>query len=80
MKNIDKQIIEIIDKIRTFLINDGGDIEFVKFEDGIVYVKMLGNCTNCIYAGLDIENSVSAILTNEIPEVIEVKEYIENLD
>lgn len=80
MKNIENQIKEIIEKIRPFLINDGGDIEFVKFEDGIAYVKMLGNCSNCIYAGMDIQDTISAILTSEIPEVIEVKQFIEDLN
>ena len=80
MKKIENQIIEIIEKIRPFLINDGGDLEFVKFEDGIAYVKMLGNCSNCVYAGLDISETVEAILTSEIPEVIGVKEYIEGIN
>ena len=80
MSEIDKKIIEIIEKIRPFLINDGGDIEFVKFEDGVAYIKMLGNCSNCIYAGMDIEDTISTILTSEIPEVIEVKQYIEDLN
>ena len=79
MESIENQIKEIIEKIRPFLINDGGDIEFVKFEDGIAYVKMLGNCTDCIYAGMDIEDTVETILTSEIPEVIGVKQYIEDL-
>lgn len=77
---IDNKIKEIIEKIRPFLNNDGGDIEFVKFEDGIAYIKMLGNCSNCIYAGMDIEDTISTILTSEIPEVIEVKQYIEDLN
>ncbi|MBQ9024662.1 MAG: NifU family protein [Bacilli bacterium] len=79
MKKIEDQIIEIIEKIRPFLANDGGDLEFVKFEDGIVYVKMLGNCSNCVYAGLDINDTIEAILTSEIPEVIGVKQYIDDI-
>lgn len=79
-KDIDKKIIEVIDKIRPFLLNDGGDIEFVKFEDNIAYVKMLGNCSNCLYSGITIGETVETILTSEIPEVIEVKEYIEGLN
>lgn len=79
-KKIENQIKEIIEKIRPFLNNDGGDIEFVKFENGIAYIKMLGNCSDCIYAGLDIDDTISTILTSEIPEVIEVKQYIEDLD
>ena len=77
MKETEEKIIEIIEKIRPFLINDGGDLEFVKFKDGYVYVKMLGNCSNCIYAGMDIENTIETILTSEIPEVIGVKEFVE---
>lgn len=80
MGKIEKQIIEILEKIRPFLLNDGGDVEFVKFEDGIAYVRMLGNCTNCVYAGLDISDTIESILTSEIPEVIGVKQYIDGLD
>ena len=80
MKKVETQIKEIIEKIRPFLENDGGDIEFVKFEDGIAYVKMLGNCSDCIYAGMDISDTIETILTSEIPEVIGVKQYIEDLD
>ena len=79
MKNIENQIKEIIEKVRPFLLNDGGDIEFVKYEDGYAYVKMLGNCTDCIYAGMDINDTIETILTSEIPEVIGVKQYIDNL-
>ena len=80
MTEIDKKIIEIIEKIRPFLLNDGGDIEFVKFENGVAYIKMLGNCSNCVYAGLDISDTITTILTSEIPEVIEVKQYIDGIN
>ena len=39
MKKQEKKIIEIIDKLRPFLINDGGNVEFVKYEDGYVYIR-----------------------------------------
>lgn len=79
MKKVENQIIEIIEKIKPFLQNDGGDIEFVKFEDGIAYIRMLGNCSDCIYAGMDIDDTIETILTSEIPEVIGVKQYIDDL-
>jgi len=47
MKNNETKIKEIIDKLRPFLINDGGNIEFVKFENNIVYIRMMGACANC---------------------------------
>ncbi len=64
----------VIEKIRPFLMNDGGDVEFVKFDDGIVYVKLSGNCANCSIADFEIKDTVESILTSEIPEVIEVKQ------
>lgn len=67
------KIIEIIDKIRPFLISDGGNIEFVKFENGIVYVRMMGHCSDCPMLDTTLKDSVEYAIINEIPEVIEVK-------
>lgn len=80
MQKVEDKINEIIDKIKPFLASDGGDLELVKFEDGIAYIKMLGNCSNCEFAGMDIEQTIFTILTSEIPEVIDVKQYVENYE
>ena len=56
---VEDQIKEIIEKIRPFLINDGGDVEFVKFENGTAYVKMVGNCANCLYSDLTMSEIYS---------------------
>ena len=45
---IEEQIIAVLNVIRPYLNNDGGDIEFVRFEDGVVYVRMLGACAGCM--------------------------------
>jgi len=71
----------IIEKIRPFLINDGGDVEFVNYKDGIVYIKLTGACTNCVFADSEIKDTVESILTSEIPEVVEVKQVeLEKVD
>ena len=44
MENVILEIKKVLDKIRPYLNSEGGDLEFIKFEDGIVYVKMLGAC------------------------------------
>ena len=41
------KIIEVLDRIRPYLENDGGNLEYIKFEDGIVYVRLLGACAGC---------------------------------
>ena len=73
MKETEKKIIEIIDKIRPFLISDGGNIEYIEYEDGIVYVKMMGHCQDCPMIDLTLKDSIEMAITSEIPEVIEVR-------
>ena len=72
MNKIESKIIEVIDKLRPYLIQDGGDIEFIKYEDGKVYVKVHGACVNCAMLDDTLKNSVEVALTSEIPEVVEV--------
>ncbi len=71
--DIEKKIIKVLDILRPYLNRDGGDVEFIKFEDGIVYVSMLGACMGC--AGLDdtLNDGIQAVLVEEVPEVIGVK-------
>ena len=72
MENIEEKIKEVIEKIRPFLQNDGGDIEYVSFENGIVNIKMLGACIDCINLDSTISDGIEMILTDEISEVIGV--------
>ncbi len=72
MKETEKKIIEIIDAIRPYLINDGGNIEFVKFEDGIVYVKIMGACAGCEMMDITLKEGLEFTLKEEVPEVKEV--------
>ncbi len=72
MKEIENKIIDIIDNLRPFLINDGGNIEFVKYENGIVYIKMMGACSNCEMLDLTLKDGIETAIMEEIPEVKEV--------
>ena len=62
-----------LDKIRPFLQRDGGDIDFIGFRDGIVYVSMVGACQGCMYAQDDISAGVEIILMEEVPGVLAVQ-------
>lgn len=81
MKNDEtvKLIKKTIKKIRPYLIADGGDIDFIKYEDGLVYVKLLGACLACSSSGDTITNSVEALLLEEVPGVIGV-EVVEEVE
>ena len=72
MKKTEKKIQEIIDKLRPFLINDGGNIEFIKYENNIVYIKMMGACANCHMLDFTLRDGITTAIMNEIPEVKDV--------
>ena len=72
MKNEKEIIIDIIEHLRPFLINDGGDIEFIKYEDNVVYIKMTGACANCHMLDLTLKEGIEAAIKSEVPTVKEV--------
>ena len=63
------KIISVIDNLRPYLMSDGGNIEFVKFEDGIVYIKLQGACVNCSLIDMTLYDGIECVLKDEIPEV-----------
>ncbi len=67
-----EKIIEIIDKLRPFLVSDGGNIEFIKYENNIVYIKMLGACAGCELIDITLKEGVESALKEEIPNIKEV--------
>lgn len=71
------KIKDVLNKIRPFLNNDGGDVEYIKFENGIVYVRLLGSCQNCPVADNTISDMLEYTLTFEIPEVTGVVNVID---
>ena len=69
MEKIEEKIINIIEQIQPFLIADGGNVEFVKYEDNIVYVKIIGACQNCGMLEITLKDLIEATIIEEIPEV-----------
>ena len=73
MEETIKLIKETLDKVRPFINRDGGDIEYVDFIDGIVYVNMKGACADCIMIDSTLSDGIEIILEEEVPGVIGVK-------
>ena len=58
--------------MRPFLINDGGNIEFIEYKDNIVYIKMLGACANCSLIDTTLTDGIETAIKEEVPEVKKV--------
>ena len=67
--NTENKIKEMIEEIRPYLNMDGGDIEFVKYEENYVYVKLKGHCVLCMGQDFTLKNYILAMLQEEIPEI-----------
>ena len=67
-----ERIKEVIAKVRPYLQNDGGDVEFKRYENGVVYVKLIGACSNCPMAQMTLQDGIENALISEVPEVIKV--------
>lgn len=69
---IEEQIISVLNVIRPYLNNDGGDVEFLRFENGVVYVRMTGACVGCMSLDATLNDGIREILVENIPGVVEV--------
>jgi Fe-S cluster biogenesis protein NfuA len=68
------QIKELIDtRVRPAVAQDGGDIVFHSFEDGIVYLHMQGSCSGCPSSTATLKAGIENMLRHYIPEVVEVR-------
>lgn len=72
-------IIDAINKIRPFLISDGGDISFLDYKNDIVYVKLLGACQNCSLIDYTIKDSIELTIKELVPSVKEVINVTEEI-
>lgn len=66
---IEQKIIEVLKSVRGFLQNDGGDIKYIKFEEGIVYVEMQGACAGCSAIDMTLRDGIETLLIDQVPEV-----------
>ena len=62
----------VLEKIRPALQADGGDVELVDVEGGVVKVRLTGACGGCPMATVTLKNGIEALLKKEIPTVNEV--------
>ncbi len=71
------QIRELLDtRIRPAVARDGGDIDFVKFEDGVVWLHMKGACAGCPSSTATLKHGIENMLKHYVPEVKAVAQYV----
>lgn len=72
-EELEQKVENVIDQVRPYLQQDGGDINFVELtEDNIVNVELTGACGSCPYSTMTLKNGVEATLKKILPEIKEV--------
>jgi Fe-S cluster biogenesis protein NfuA len=71
---MEERIKAVLDTIRPALQADGGDVEFIDFNDGVVIVRMKGACGNCPMSMMTLKQGIEKRLKAEIPEVESVEQ------
>lgn len=67
-----EKVEEVLNKIRPALQADGGDVELVDIEDGVVKVRLKGACGSCPFSIITLQVGIEQVLKKEIPEVKKV--------
>lgn len=70
--NTISKIKECLDDIRPLLNMDGGDVEFIKYENNILYIKLTGACAMCGLQDYTLKDNIEEYLKEEIKEIKEV--------
>lgn len=69
------QICELLEtRVRPAVQMDGGDIEFDRFEDGVVFLNMRGACAGCPSSTMTLKSGIENMLKHFVPEVVEVRQ------
>ena len=67
------EVEKVLNKIRPALQADGGDVELVDVEDGVVKVRLTGACHGCPMAAMTLKGGIETLLKEEIPAVQRVE-------
>jgi Fe-S cluster biogenesis protein NfuA len=64
-----EKVEKALDKIRPTLMADGGNVELVDVEDGVVKVRLTGACGGCPMSQMTLKMGIERVLKQEIPEI-----------
>jgi Fe-S cluster biogenesis protein NfuA len=74
MDNMFDQVQEVLDKLRPYLQRDGGDVQLVDVEDGIVKLRLMGACGSCPSSTITLKAGIERALLEEVPGIKEVQQ------
>jgi Fe-S cluster biogenesis protein NfuA len=69
-----EKVEKVLDEIRPMLMRDGGNVELVSVDGGVVKVRLQGACAGCPMSQMTLRNGIEKVLKEKIPEVTAVEQ------
>ena len=71
-----QKVEKALEKVRGYLQFEGGDVELVDIEDGVVKVRLKGMCSACPMAMFTLKDGIEQVIKEEVPEVKSVEQVL----
>ncbi len=72
-ETIQQKVQKALDEVRPNIQMDGGDVELVSVEKGVVKVRLQGHCAGCPMSAMTLKQGIEAHLKRKVPEVVRVE-------
>lgn len=69
-----EQVQDVLNKLRPFLLRDGGDVELVNIENGVVRLRLMGACNNCPSSTITLKAGIEQALITGVPGITEIEQ------
>ena len=69
MESMKEEVEEVLETLRPMLMQDGGNVELVDIEDGVVRVRLVGACSSCSSSTMTLKMGIEKALKKAIPMV-----------
>jgi Fe-S cluster biogenesis protein NfuA len=66
----------VLDKLRPYLMSDGGNVELVDIDGGIVHLRLQGACGSCPSSAMTLKMGIESRLREAIPEIVDVERVL----
>lgn len=71
--NTEEKVKEILEQIRPYIQSDGGDVEFVRIEENVVYIRLVGACSGCASSLMTLKAGIERKIVEDCPEIVAVE-------
>ncbi len=71
--DVTTQVVRVLEMVRPYMQSHGGDVELVKVEGEIAFVRLQGACNGCSMAAVTLRNGVEEALTTQVPQITKVE-------